>query len=113
MIWVLCGLFLFLILNCVDVVLTNSVISHGGKEFNPIIKYIYSKFGVVGIVFFKAFIITILFIQGFYGYLSIYTIWYFCFLYTVILIMMYLDIKKCNAKIIGIKSQYTLKKPEP
>lgn len=100
--WLLVGLLIFVLLNGVDMVLTNAVIKCGGREFNPIVKWIYSKAGIYGMGILKGLILALFSIQYTAGALDMWTIWYFDFMFAVILTMMYFDLKKTGAKIIGI-----------
>ena len=56
---------LFIILNIIDVILTNKILLKGGLELNPIIKWLMSKVGDRW-GYYKIFFITILCLSGVY-----------------------------------------------
>lgn len=97
--WLLLGLISFVLLNVVDLLLTHAVIRHGGKEFNPVVRFIYSKAGVIGVTALKILVLSLFALQYLVGKLDMWTIWYFDFSYSVILILMYFDLKSVGAPI--------------
>lgn len=97
--WLLLGLIIFVFLNLVDLTLTNSILKFGGKEFNPFVRFLYSKSGLIGVGTFKLIILTLFTLQYIANTLDMYTIWYFDFSYAVILSIMYFDIRKAKAPI--------------
>lgn len=100
--WLLVGLVIFVLLNGIDMILTNAVIKCGGREFNPIVRWIYSKAGIYGMGILKGLVLALFSVQYSAGSLDMWTIWYFDFSFAVILTLMYFDLKKTKVKIIGI-----------
>jgi len=91
--WLAWGLFIFVFLNIIDIYFTKKIIENGGKEFNPLIRWIYNQWGYIGMSILKVLILVLFFVQYFTGTLDMWTIWYFDFAFSVILTMMYFDLK--------------------
>jgi hypothetical protein len=100
--WLLVGLLIFVLLNGVDMILTNAVIKSGGREFNPIVKWVYSKGGLYGMAILKGIILSLFAIQYVTKSLDMWTIWYFDFSYFVILTMMFFDLRKTGVTILRV-----------
>lgn len=98
--YLLLGLLIFLTLNLIDIVFTNAVIRCGGKEFNPIVRWVFSRFGIVGFCTFKLLIFISFAITYLVGELDMFLIWYFDFSYFIILTLMFFDLRKTQVKII-------------
>lgn len=97
--WLLVGLLIFVLLNGVDIVFTNAVIKSGGREFNPIVRWICSKSGMYGIGILKGLVLVLFSAQYAAKTLDMWTIWYFDFSFSVILTLMYFDLRKMKVKI--------------
>lgn len=92
--WAVAGFLLFVFLNVVDFLLTRRILLYGGREFNPIMRLIYSRFGVIGMVALKVLMLCFFGSQLISTTLDLYTIWYLNFLFTVVLVLMFFDIRK-------------------
>jgi hypothetical protein len=63
----LIGYVVFLTLHFIDILITDELLRLGGVEYNPLARFLYSRFGVkdlFGLKIAAAVLITILFIQG-------------------------------------------------
>ena len=94
------ALLFFCILNIVDFLLTRAVLMFGGREFNPIVKWIYSRFGLYGFAAFKGSILVLLVSFYNYGVLDLFAVAYLDFSFFVILVLMYFDLKKTGVNIL-------------
>ena len=91
--WVTVGYLLFILINGIDALLTHRILQFGGKEFNVIMRFIYSRWGVRGMLGLKGIVLVLLGYACFTNRLDLYTIWYLNFMFTVILTLMYLDMR--------------------
>ncbi len=88
------GYIIFVLLNVIDYRLTKVILENGGKEFNPVVRFLNNKMGSAGIVLVKLLLLGTLGLQCLLGVLDLYTIYYLDFLFTVVLILMYFDGRK-------------------
>jgi len=91
---IILGFVIFIVLNIIDFFLTKKILEHGGKEFNPVMNFIYKKFNMFGIFFLKLIVISFLFFQICKQQIDIFTIFYLNLVYIIAEIYMVLDIKK-------------------
>lgn len=104
--WMLLGFILFLLLNAVDYFLTSKILKHPtGKEHNPVMRWMYTKFGMQGMLYVKVLILGLLGIQLFSGNLDLFTIWYLDFMFVVVLALMYRDGVQAGIKFIPAKNR--------
>lgn len=80
-------------LSGVDLLLTVSILTQGGREFNPFIKWMYNRHGAKGIIIVKSVIIPVILLMNIIvesG--NPITLWYLNFIFLVVLTLMYVDI---------------------
>jgi len=96
------GIAALVVLNAVDMLFTHAVLNVGGKEFNPVVKRIYYYFGFKGVAVFKGLVLSGICSLSNQGLLDLWSIWYLNFSFSVILILMAVDLFKTHTKIMGI-----------
>jgi len=61
--WQLSGYVIFVALNIIDFRLTKVILGHGGREFNPMARFMIKKLGMKGLVVLKVIFLSLLGIQ--------------------------------------------------
>lgn len=92
--WLLVGYTLFIYLNVIDYRLTGVILQNGGKEFNPVIRWVYKTMGMKGIFYIKCLVLSPLGIAVLLNSIDIYSIYYLNFMFSVVLSLMYIDVAK-------------------
>ena len=91
---ILTGLITFIILLFIDAEITDRLLKLGGREANPVIRKIYTRYGKRGLILFKA-ILALLLIGYFYaGWLNAFTIWFGSVFYAWMMIFMLFEIRR-------------------
>jgi len=85
------GYVLFILLNLIDLRLTQVILNNGGREFNPLMRFMHSRMGMIGMALIKLIFLSWFGLQLYFEVLDLYTIYYLDFSYTVVLIIMYID----------------------
>lgn len=93
---VLASLLLFGILNAVDIWVTRVVLTHGGKERNPVMNFLYRKLGFTGMILLKLLILIWLGFQFSVGGLDLFTITYLNLIFIFVIGAMIREIKKAG-----------------
>ena len=93
-VWVILGIALFGILNIIDYRLTKIILNNGGKEFNPIARFLMKRWGFAGLFYLKLVIFSLYSINAFLATIDLYTVWYLNFMFAVMLGLMYHDGRK-------------------
>lgn len=94
--WVILGFTLFGVINAFDLWITKIILDSGGVEFNPVARWFYSRWGIGGVAGVKVVTLTLIGIGCVVGSVDLYTIWYLCFMFVVILAFMYRDAVKAG-----------------
>lgn len=90
--WMVLGYMIFVTLNAIDMWITRALLSHPtGKEKNPIMRFLYRHFGLMGMGAIKILILGWLGIQCYIGVLDLFAIYYLNLVFIVVLYFMFKD----------------------
>lgn len=78
----------FVVLNIIDFFATRLILSKGGREFNPVVRWTLDNYGWTGFIGLKVLVLGIIGVQLFAGSMSLITIVLLNIIYAIVLAFM-------------------------
>lgn len=91
----------FVLINAVDFVFTRKVVRFGGREFNPVMRYIIRRWGFRGVALFKTLFLVLVGSQVAAGTMDLFTLCYLSFVYLFVLYLMYRDARSVGLSLLS------------